>query len=653
MFQLISKLVMKNFRALRTIIIPFVLASSVMMGMQYIMLSIINNDYIQHRHKDLPQLLIYSNILIGILTVIFIIYANHFVMKQRKKEFALNMVLGLEKKHLRLMLLLETILEFIVISLLSVIGGYLFGNLVFLLLNRLVESKGMSLMDYPFDLQAMTITIIMLCGVMFTLFIINNIVLTLQSPVQLMRSELAGEKPAKKWLIIILFIIGVIALGYGYHIALTVEGVLNALSNIFQAILAVIIGTYCLFMSLTLLVLQFLKSRDGIYYRQERFFVISGLLSRMKANAVGLASIAMLITFLMVTLGMTFTAYRGIESQAAGKMINDYDIDFFESNNNAPKVMNDIKKVATVDKFRLSESASTSLIIDENKLIPLADKVRSKFDGNKLGYAVIITEKNHNIERDEQVSLKPDEIMVSSNADRFSHFDKLFIMNKEVKVNKAKKDYLGNAVAIDALYIIVPDEHTFEQYRKHFTFLNSKGEHPAATSQRLTFNVVKNEMELKKIIPQLEKKYAIQINNIDDVKKVMYELNGGLIFIGIVVSIVLMTGIFLVLYYKQLSEGYEDKRNYSIMKKVGLPQRLIKHTINQQIIWIFGLPIVIGLIHTLFANKIIFNLLGVLGIRDKAMFFTSYGIVILAIMVIYGTMYLITSRTYYKIINKR
>lgn len=656
MIQLLSKLVIKNFKSLRQIFIPFILATSVMLGLQYIMLSMIANEYIQKRHADLPQLLVYSNILVGLLTVVFIIYANRFVMKQRKQEFALNMVLGLEKKHIRFILLLESFLQFIVISILSVCGGYLFGNLVFLLMNKLVKSKGMSLMDYPFDVKSALLTIAILAGVMVILFIFNNISLTLQSPIQLMRSQLAGEKKTSKWLLVIFFLVGAIALGYGYYIALTVTGVLDSLQNIFTAVLSVMIGTYFLFMSLTIIVLQLLKRNKNIYYKKNQFFSISGLLSRMKANAVGLASITMLMTFLMVTLGMSLSAYRGIEAQVAGSMTQQYEINLYgDQKKQVKNIQEDISKIADVDKFRYSELSFFPIIKDGHKLVPLNDQVGLKLKGKDMTYVLLTTEKDHNIARDEQVSVKDGEIIVSTNADRFSHDKTLKIMDKDVKVQRETKNFIGNQVAIDAMYIIVKDKTQFDAYRNHFTSLNNqtnKIEVPEA-SGTLGFNVDAHETTLKKEIPKIQKKYGIRIQNKDDVQKTIYELNGGLIFIGIVVSITLLTGVFLVLYYKQLSEGHEDKRNYDIMQKVGLPQELIKKTINKQIIWIFGLPIIITVIHTLFATKIIFNLLGVLGIRDKAMFFSSYGIVMLVIMVVYGIMYLITSRTYYKIVNEK
>lgn len=222
-----------------------------------------------------------------------------------------------------------------------------------------------------------------------------------------------------------------------------------------------------------------------------------------------------------------------------------------------------------------------------------------------------------------------------------------------MKVINADKDYIGNHLAIDALYIIVKDKSELEKIRLYYKEIDRKTNKriPTELSTNIEFNIVKGEEIFKHNISKIEKNIGTRIVTKEQVRKLVYELNGGLIFIGIVVSIVLLTGIFLVLYYKQLSEGYEDKQNYNIMKKL-VYDDLIKSTIHKQILWIFGLPIIVTLIHTLFISKIIYNLLGILGIRDISLFITSYIGVTVIIMFIYGMMYLITSHKYYKIINE-
>lgn len=650
--QLLWNLVVKNFSALRKVIVPFILASSVMFGLEYILLSLVNNDYIQKRHATLPMLISYANILVGLLTIIFVIYANRFVMKQRKQEFALNMILGLEKKHIRLMILMEMIIQMLIIIAFSILGGYLFGNLVFLLLNKLVKGSGITLMNYPFDLWAAGIIILSVLGVFIVLYIFNNIMITRQSPVQLMRTKQAGEKKTRRWIIIICLIVGMIALFTGYYIALTAEGVISSLQKIFLAVFAVLIGTYLLFMSLSIVVLQRLKNNAKFYYQPNHFFSISGLLSRMKANAVSLASITMLVTFLVVTLGMTVTAYRGMESQVAGRLTQDYRVDGFDQTS-LKKVEKEINHYAQVDQYRTGGYLFFPIqnVNGDLKQIP---KDVKKIDSNSMIYGLVITAHDHNQLHNDHVNVKKGQVLLSANTKRFRNYKNINFAGKKTKVINTEKDYLGNQIAIDGLYIIVSDKDELKKVQNYYKDYdpNAKRYIPSALTSSMEFNIVSGEKNFIKHQKTIEKNIGASIESKDEVKKILYELNGGLIFMGIVVSIVLLTGIFLVLYYKQMSEGFEDRRNYNIMKKIGLPDDLIKSTIHKQILWVFSLPLIVTVIHTLFASKIIYNLLGVLGVRNPLLFITSYIGVMIIIMMIYGLMYLMTSRTYYKIINE-
>ncbi|GGB06843.1 FtsX-like permease family protein [Macrococcus hajekii] len=654
-FSLIWKLVMRNFKSLSKIMMPFILAASVMFGLEYIMLSLMSNEYIQERHENLPQLIGYANVLTSILTVVFIIYANRFVMKQRKKEFALNTILGMEKKHLRLILGFEALIQFILIAIISIAGGYLFGNLIFMILNRLVKSTGITLMDYPFDMRAAMISLILLALLMIFLFMINNIILTLNTPLKLMQGQKAGEKKQKKWIIIVMFVLGIIGLVAAYYMALTTVGVINSLQTIFVAVLIVTISTYLLFMSLTILVLQSLQKIQGIYYKPQNFISISGLLSRMRANAVGLASIAVLCTFLMVTLGMSLTTYRGIEMQIKSVMKHDYEVTMSKSQ--AVKQLGNLKKdisnYADVDQFRQGDAIFVGMYnlsgtFEAMEMKPSQSDIKNSF------YSFVTTVEGHNSLNDEHLSLKEGQVAISSNAERFTHFQNVTLGQKEFDVINLDKDYVGAKVGIDAIYMVVKDDNEMKRLTTIYKDLNieTREYEPASISTGLSFNIKGDEDKFNKQIRSIEKQYNIEISQKKEVSKQLYEMNGGLIFIGIVVSIILIAGMFLILYYKQISEGYEDKENYQIMKKVGLPESLIKTSINKQIFWIFALPILTAIIHTAFASKIIYQLMGLLGIRDVSLFLTSYLGVALVIMLVYGLMYWLTSRAYFAIINK-
>lgn len=650
--KLLLKLVKRNFVALKSLFIPFILTASIMIGLEYILLSIITNDYIVRRHGLLPGLLMYVNVIIMILSVIFIIYANSFIMKRRRKEYALQMVLGLEKKHLHIISFIELCMQFIVVSVLSIVGGYLFGNLLFLFLNKLVSQTPISIMHYPFSVKAMVITLVMGTVLFIVLFFINIIHTSTRSPIKLMNESHAGEKRTRKWILIPLCIIGALCLGYGYYLALSTQTVASSFKTIFAAIFFVMVGTYALFMSLSLLFLQGLQRVPKIYYRPRNFFSISGLLSRMKVNVVGLASITMLCTFLIVTMGMTLTTYRGLENQVENSITEDYKITVFENYNFSKKaserveaLKKDIDQIATVDRYRIYGSEFISFQIKNHALVP--PKKGADLYMNDLLYGVVVTQKDHNKARHAHINLKDNEVVFDSDASVFKGIKDVKIAGKSYNVIQSYNHEIGNQIVGDSVYIIVKDNDAFKKIIKQYMNEGSLG------NTAIDFNVQNNKEALNKALPQLQKKHQVTINSKDEIRKSLYELNGGLIFMGIVVSIVLLSGTFLMLYNKQISEGYEDKRNFDIMQKVGLDYRLIKQTIQRQIMWVFVLPIMVAVIHTLFAGKIIYKLLGILGISDVSLFLTSYMSVTFIVVLIYGFMYWITSTIYYKIVQMK
>ncbi|MCG3402156.1 ABC transporter permease [Staphylococcus massiliensis] len=660
--KLLSKLVFKNFKALSKTMIPFIISASVMFGIEYIIISLINNDYLQQRHENLPMLMRFSSVIVTLLVLIFVLYAHRFVMKQRKQEFALNMTLGMERKHIRLLIFMELILQFAIIAFLSILGGYLFGNLVFLFLNTLVQDSGIKLMNYPFDVNAMIIVLIMLGVTLVFLYVISHIQITMQKPSQLFSTKRSGEKKSRKVMIIIYFVIGAIALGYGYVIGVTTEGGMDALTKVFLGVLAVMVGTYFLFMSLTILVLQFLQKRKRFYYKQKHFFFISGMLPRMRSNAVGLASITMLCTFVIVTLGMALTTYRGIETQIDHAMFNDYETTFdgnYKKDRQIAKQIDNFEKDINqyepdVDVKRLI-SVNAPMVHLDGDFKPMLPKYQEQTSSKNYMYSYVVTEEGFNALKDTNLHLKDGEVAVSSNAKRFKNFDNIRLKDQTYHVKHLKGDYVGSNIAIDSLYIVVKDEAELYKMNDFYTSYNFKAgekqDSPIYTD--IAFDVKGDHKALDKHIKSFEKKYNIHINQRSETATMLYETNGGLIFLGIVVSAVLLIGMFLIVYYKQISEGMDDKYNYQIMKKVGLSDKQIKRVNQKQILWLFMLPIAVSLIHLAFGFNIIYNLISVLGIREISLFLTSYLFVTLAIIALYGLIYFVTSRKYYQIINQK
>ncbi|MDO5062318.1 MAG: FtsX-like permease family protein, partial [Peptostreptococcaceae bacterium] len=311
--KILAALALKNIKANRLLQIPYILANGTMSAMFYIMLSLIHNEYVQSRHSSLPMMMEFGVLITGIVLIIFSLYANRFLMGRRNKELALYGVMGLEKKHIARVLLIEQLVNFTAIAAIAILGGFLIGKLVFWSSNILLQDKNISFDKYSLDLMAIwgTMKIILLNMTLSYLFNIFRV--RLSNPIELMNKQFAGERePKVNW---IFLIIGLICMGVGYYIALTVEGSLQSLMHFFTAILFVMAGTYGLFISLSVAVLKMLKNNKKYYYRTSQFISTSGMLYRMKSNAVGLASICILCSGIIVVLAVTLTIYSSVENQ--------------------------------------------------------------------------------------------------------------------------------------------------------------------------------------------------------------------------------------------------------------------------------------------------------------------------------------------------
>lgn len=650
--NLLLKFIAKNFTAQKRIIIPFILSAGILFALQYIMLSLIGNDYIQERHSNLPSLMTFSNVIAGILVVVFVIYANQFVFKQRKKEFALNSILGMEKKHIRQMLFIETVVYFGVITLVSIIGGYLFGSLAFMALNRFMENNGTTLMEYPFDINAAVITVIFLGILLLFNFILNSLQLSLVNPMQLMSGKRKGEKKSKPAVLWLQFLIGAVCLGIGYYVSWTTTGVADSMSTIFYAILLIIIGTYLLFIALSIFILKALQKREAIYFKPNNFLSISGMIYRMRANAVSLASISILVTGLIVVLGFSFSTYKGIEGIVNDTMVYDYEVeagDYNEEITEIPEeledVFNNIDDIAGIQDSSIMQSTFIPMVDEDGQLMSVGEE-----DPYADIYAIITTQKSHNDTYEDDIELREGEIAYGSNRERLNDYDTLNFMGDDYDTIIFDENYVPANVGVDSFYIVLKD---FEEFQDSLSYYETLGfQTDPMISTVFNIDVGENIDQLDEYLDSLSSD-EISFSSREEISDNLYELNGGLIFLGLIVSITLLIGTFLMLYYKQISEGYEDRRNFDIMKKVGLPERLIKKTINTQVLWVFMLPIIVAVLHFIFTSNIIFELTSIVGINEKSIFISNYIIIAVVTAVLYGVMYLITSKVYYNIINRK
>lgn len=641
--KVLRKLTLQNLKAHRKTGTAFVLASSVFMSLIYIVFSLINNQYVQTRHEVLPTIMTFAAIVLVVLSLVFMLYANNFIMKQRYKEFGLYSVLGLEKKHIRRIVFREMVVKFLTIAAVSIPAGYLFGSLCFMLVNKLMKDTSIGFFAYPFDGFAAIVTLSVLFAIMLLAFLISLLRIGLSNPLELMKTSSKGEKEPRSNLFVL--ILGLFALSAGYYIAFTTEGVIDSIFSIFQAVILVIIGTYLLFNSLSIFILKCLKRNKAYYYKAQNFLSISGMLYRMKANATSLASIAILSTGIMVVLGMTFTSYLSMEDIVNTGMTADYEISY-SGEEKLDSVISEMKKHVEVKKVSPFEFTIIGFELSDGALLELS-KDSSRKD---VGMATVMTLKDYNSAYGETLSMNNHQLGFSSNAARWNDFSELKLLGNEYDVIQLKQKPDAK-IAIDYGILVLPETIGYEEIIRSFpNYLHDRIEYQTVSSVA-NIEAEGDHQAVYEAINDIAERYEVTIHSKEEMKRDIYQMNGGLLFLGLIVGMILLVGAFLMIYFKQMSEGYEDVGNFNIMKQVGLEDRLIRKTINAQIKWIFILPVLVATIHSLAASKIVFNSLGLIGVRDYNLFITNYLLVIAVFSAAYGVMYRITSKLYYRIVN--
>ena len=644
----------KNLKANRYLEIPFILATGTMLILFNIMASLMQNEYVLTRHKELPTFISMGTGVAFIFTFIFVVYANRFLIKRRNKEFALYGILGLEKKHIRKIILIEHVINYSLIAVIAISGGYVFGKLAFMGLNSLMKDTAVKIMDYPFSTQATAITLVYVLFLFVFVYLLNALSIKNASPVELLGREHRGEGEPKNRLVLLL--VGLAFLVAGYYIALTINGILKSLLAFFIAVVLVIIATYILFITFSIFMLKIQKKNKNFYYKAKNFLSVSGMIYRMKSSAVGIASIAILSAGVIVTLATTLSIYGSIEAVVTSTMPREYKISNVAINvtidnykDEQKKLMDIITKAAGGEKNITNSFSELSGMIyalqNGSELLPLLGDNANNYHPVP---AILSTIDSYNSEFNQNVKLADDEVIISSNSSSLPIESTINLGGKNYKTRMVKGLVPGN-FAIEIYKIILPNINTMDELTRFYLMdkNDEKGNSPAPLYITAHFDLITDKANFEKAFFALgEDKY--ELAEISDIRKSSYEFNGGFLFLGIIVGVIFLSGTMLITYYKQVSEGSEDREKYQIMKKVGLPDELIKKTTASQVVWMFFLPLAVAAIHSIASSKIIFQLLGMFGVSK----FMDYGSNLLIVggvfAVVYFVNFKITSNVYYK-----
>lgn len=654
--KIAKKFAFKNLKAHRILYIPFILSSGIMLLLFNIMASLSANEYVRTRHETLPMIINIGIVITGILTFIFFIYSTNFLTKRRNKEFALYGIMGLEKKHIRKIITIEMIIAFFIIAIFALVGGYIFGKLTFLALNKLMKDVAGRIMDYPFSIKAMIETIILLVVAFLASLISTSFKIYTQSPIELLSNQKSGEgEPKSRGFIMIL---GFILLAVGYFIALTTQGMLTSLLYFFIAALITMLATYLLFMSFSVIYLKRQKKKKS-YYKKERFLGVSGLLYRIKSNAISLASISIISVGVIIAVSASLSIYDRIEYSASNVIPREYNLDSKE-NINKENLEEAIKNLEDkVYKTVPSKENIKNEFVNYRMMTPVEErenKITSFKGGEKTPqYFVLVYDlEGYNKRVRGDYTLEDDEVLLTANQKFMLKKDKLQIGDKTFKI-KIVDNFIPSNLAVESYGIVVKDISTMEYISKELKIYDKKEDKYEDATINLEANWDIDGIDREEYNANLRKfseENGLNVEYAESYLKGAYEIYGGFVFLGTITAFIFLVATVIISYYKQISEGFEDREKYQIMKKIGLEDKLIKKTSSLQMVYLLFAPLIFAIINSTVASKIIYQLLALFGVI-KFMQYGKYLLIVIGVFfVVYYLIFKMTSKAYYKIVSR-
>ena len=665
------KLAITNIKKNAKTYVPYMITSILTISMFYIICSLGNNPNITKAcgTDSMKYVLFLGTWVCGIFAVIFLFYTNSFLMKRRKKEFGLYNILGMEKKHISMVVLCETLIMSIISLVLGLVVGILFDKLMLLVILSMftVEIP----LGFHISPESFPATLTLFTGI-FVLIFLNSIrQIHLAKPIELLQCSTVGEKePKAKWLIAL---IGAICLGSGYYISLTTTNPIAALNMFFIAVILVIIGTYLLFTAGSIVLLKALRKNKNYYYKTKNFISISGMIYRMKQNAVGLANICVLSTMVLVMISSTFSLWNGMNDVLDNFYPREFIFTPFEY---SEKSASDLKVWVkdTLDECNLEPKdiidysyLNFAVVQDKDSFIMYRDNPVYSDMINDIRNLFFITLDDYNKMTNSNETLKADEVLVYSNRDKYD-YKEMKLSDKTFKVKETLDNFPNNRImssdVASSHFMIVKDMSVINDLDKIQNEIY--GDMASSIQYYYAFNV---DADTEKIL-DINNKFENDIQEMgtygENTNKYVYEgrfdcretekndfigVYGGLYFIGVFLGVLFIIATILIMYYKQISEGYDDKSRFEIMQKVGISHEEIKKSIHSQVLTVFFLPLIVAGIHIAFAFPFITRLLAILNLTNVKLFAMATVGGFLLFSVFYAVVYRITARSYYKIVS--
>ena len=662
MFRLTNKLAISNLIKNRKLYYPFALSVILAITISYLFYSLaFNPKIVDLRGASAIQFTLQLGLVVVTLaSAIIVLYANSFVMKNRSKELGVYGMLGLEKRHLIGMTFKE-LLIFGLVTVTAGIGiGALFDNLIFALLLKLAKMKVELVATFQWSV---VLSILLVFGFIFLVIVfLNAIRIIRMDALQLSREKAKGEKKGR--FLVLQTLVGLITLGGGYYLAQSVKDPVSAVLTFFIAVMLVIFATYLLFNAGITVFLQLLKKNKRYYYQPNNLISVSNLIFRMKKNAVGLATIAILSTMVLVTMSAATSIYNGSENMK--KLMYPHDFD----------VKGQQVEVEDLDKLLTQYASEKNLTISNKDVLGYASFGLSSQDGTKLTtfekgqnsvmpktVFLVFDQKDYEKMTGQKLNLTGNEVGLWARNDQLKGQKAFSLNNQDYTIKQEiQQDFAMNHVSnqyvllvSDYNYLVVPNLQNFlEQYQDSAVYTQFYGGMDVTASQEEQLKLTDDfDAYVNNFSHNLKSEDAMVYNGTTKTDAIaqMNALFGGILFIGIFLSIIFMMGTVLVIYYKQISEGYEDRERFVILQKVGLDQKQIKQTINKQVLTVFFLPVIFAFLHLAFAYHMLSLILKVIGVVDTAMMLSVTLSICGIFALIYVLIFMITSRSYRKIIQ--
>lgn len=671
---------------------PYIAAVIFAAFTHFVFSSILHNDLMEILpHKAYAWIILeIGKGLLQYILFFFLLYANSFVMKRRKKEIGLYSLLGLEKKHIGMMLFFENCIIYAVTMAGGVLLGLALSKLLFLLLLRL--SNIPLDVEFVFTKEAFGETLVYFAIVFLLLFCNQLWEVGKARPVDLMSGSRKGEKEPR--LLALWSLLGVIVLFFGYRASVMSRADSMILMNFTLAVFLVVLGTYLLFTSGSVFFLKTIRRNKRVYYKRENFITISGMYYRMKKSAAGLVNICIFSTMVLITLICTISLYWGLNGVTGFICPYDVELELDEGKMTkeelwpkldelSAKYSIEVERADVYDFISLScslenpfdeaasgkdafkEDASAQNVSDEDTSAGVGRftlKREDAFDEENCGVILMTLAAYEGISGEKETLLE-NEVLIYTEGVDFGR-EKLSFMGIEADVKREVRELYPYPKAEEnnnARYvIIVPDGAAFGRYVSAWAMENGVEDMEAFLHSgrcRAGIALAGEEEEKEPFAEELMEWGWMQdgIRNVSDGLEQKAELRsmyGGLLFIGVIFGLDFFLCLLIIMYYKQISEGFEDMQNYAVMQKVGMRGEEIRSTVHRQILLVFGLPLIGAFAHTFVGMFMVKWLMIIIGFFDTGLMQRCVLLVSTVFMLLYAVSYVKTARAYYRIVNR-